>query len=230
MRYQADASASSANVTSADGRVGCRFRVARLRLGARKPDRVAGDAAGRQPDRAVFASRRRDGEGGVVVRVGPGQGSEGSGGGLLVRDVEQQPVLAVRQEILERLGRLAARTRRAHRRADGQQGSLQVAPRRLGALAGTEVAADGALRADLAVGDVRCARSDRRRERLELRDRRRRADRDAGPVAGDPGEPGAGQQHRAFRAQPPARQIGDDDRSAADHRHARLEEGDSLLG
>src|SRR5688500_15074277 len=97
------------------------------------------------------------------------------------------------KEVLERLGRLAAGTRRTNGRADREKGTLQVASRRLGALAGTEVAADGALRPDLAVGDVRRARSDRCRERFELRHRRRRADRDPGSVAGDPGEPGAGE-------------------------------------
>ena len=118
--------------------------------------------------------------------------------GLLEAHVEQQPPLPVREELLQRLGRLAAGAGRAHLCADGEERALEVAPRRLAGPAGAEVPADGALAADLDVGDVGGARPDRRRQLHELRDRRRRADRDARPVARDACEPGAASaEHRA---------------------------------
>ena len=148
------------------------------------------------------AAGRRDREGGVVVGVGPVQGREGAGGGLLERDVEQQPAPALREEVLERLG--SSRRRRPPSGRSRRPPGARPAGRLWGvrALAGAEVAADRALGADLGVGHVRRAGADRGGERDELRDRRRRADRDSGAVAGDAGEPGAGQEHRLLRAQP----------------------------
>ena len=50
----------------------------------------------------------------------------------------------------------------ARGRAEREERALQVAPRRLRALAGAEVPADGPLRADLEIGDVARARPERR--------------------------------------------------------------------
>src|SRR5207245_9515088 len=81
-----------------------------------------------------------------------------------------------RQELLDRLGALAALPGRADTGVEGDQGNLEIAARKLVAAARAEVAADGGLGADLEVAH----RSRRAAERLgcvgERLDRGRCAD------------------------------------------------------
>ena len=89
---------------------------------------------------------------------------ERAGRGLAVGDVEHEPSRVRCEELLERLGPLAAGTLRAHLRVEREQCALQVAARHLAVSGRAEVAADGGLGAHLRVGDVRRARAERRAE------------------------------------------------------------------
>src|SRR5206468_9866803 len=88
----------------------------------------------------------------VVVRVRPVEPGERAGGRLVEAHAQEQALVTLAEEVLERLlGHLALRCR-ARGRPDCEERGLQIASRRLGAIAGAEVPADSALRADLEVG------------------------------------------------------------------------------
>src|SRR5439155_25993572 len=111
-----------------------------------------------EPDGAVRRARARDCERGVVVRVRPVEAGERAGRGLVERDVEQETLAPFREEVLEWLLRDPVLAGGPHRRPECEERALQVAPRRFVALAGADVSADGSLRPDLDVRDVRGAR------------------------------------------------------------------------
>ena len=100
--------------------------------------------------------------------------------GLVVRDVEHEPVRAVAgEEVLDRLASLAAGARRAHPCAERDQRRLQVAARRVGSPRRAEVAADRRLRRGSRGRRRARARSRAaRRASSSVGDRRHRADRD----------------------------------------------------
>src|SRR5438128_435461 len=134
-------------------------------------------------------------------------------------DLEHEAAGAVaRQELLDRLGALAALPGRADTGIEGDQGDLEIATRKPVAAARAEVAADGGLGTDLEVahGSRRAAeRLGRVGERL-----------DRGGCADVPGiallhfvESRAAEQQRPLRAQAAGVDLGHQDRAAADHGH-----------
>jgi hypothetical protein len=119
--------------------------------------------------------------------------------GLLEADVEQEPAPACVEEVPERLGALAAGPGRPRGRAEREERALEVAPRRVVAGAGAQVAADRRLRTDLAVGDVERALRERGRRVGKLREAGhggRRADDDRVAVRRDRVEPRSPEHQR----------------------------------
>ena len=104
---------------------------------------------------------------------------------LLEADVEHEPAVPVGEEVVDRVGPLAARARRANLGVEGEEGRLQVAARGVSPDGSAEISADRRLRADLAVGDVRRALAQGRGQLDEVLDGRHRADRRARAVSSD---------------------------------------------
>ena len=141
--------------------------------------------------------------------------------------------MPVGEEVLERLRPLAVRAGRAHPGVERQQAALEVAARRVVPGADAEVAADRSLAANLVVGEVAGAGGEGGGvllEREQRIDRGGGADRDGVAVDRDAVEPCVREQEHAARIEPTVRDVGDDDRAAADHRRRRAvaEELDGL--
>ena len=134
------------------------------------------------------------------MRVRPVEAGECARSRLVEAHAEKKSFAPLRQELLERLlGHVAVR-RRPGGRSDREKRALEVAARRLVALACAEVSADGPLRADLEVGDVGRARTEWRRHADEVLDRCHRADRDARALRLDPGQARTPEHQRLRRA------------------------------
>ena len=129
-------------------------RTGAVGRGRRGPSR----RAGRRRPRADARHREHR----VLVRVRVVERGEGRCRRLLEADVEQEPAVARVEELLERLRALAAGAGRPRGRAEREERALEVAARRVRAVAGAEVAADRRLPADLEVGDVQRALRERR--------------------------------------------------------------------
>ena len=131
--------------------------------------------------------------------------------------------MAIREEVLEGLCSFPVGTRRAHRRVEREQRALEVAARRIRAVRGTEVPADGGLAANLVVRQVLGAGGQGRHvigEAEQFVDASRGADRDLLSVDADPVEVGLRQQEHAGGIEPAVRDLGHDDCAAADHRRS----------
>ena len=205
------------------GRLTCRLGVGRGCLGRRKALRRE------YPLRSLRAgsSRRRSAR--RTRRVPCSRGCAAGRG----RRTRRQPLRRKLTQSSESVPRASARksssgsslitafTRRSHRRAEGEERALEIAARRLVALAGAEVPAERRLRADLEVGDVRRARSDGRRQ--SRRGRRPVSSRRSSRVIRPSRSPrGRRPSIRACRrSQAAIRQFRDDDRPSADHDDVR---------
>jgi hypothetical protein len=149
----------------------------------------------------------------VGVRAADGRG--GGGLGLGDRDVEDEPARGPRgEEVLDRLGALAAGARRAHLGVEHEQRGLQVAARGLVPGRCAEVAAERGLAADLEVGDAPRTRAQRLDGLLEISERCARADDHPAVLPADARQPGAPDQQRAARPQPAVGDLGHHDRPA----------------
>ena len=190
-RYQAEASASSRSSRPVEASAALPLRSTAVR---RTP--CGADAGGPDAQLAV-ALRGRDGEDRVVVRVGPPRGCvAGLPRRVVVGDVERRAGRPRRDELLQRLGALAALADRAdrwRRARSAPPGGRREARRRRLRRTGCRRPSPGHAPRGRRRG-ARRSRAARRRPRA--RDRRRGADRHAAVLARDPVETGAREQER----------------------------------
>ncbi|CAA9482286.1 MAG: hypothetical protein AVDCRST_MAG13-1241 [uncultured Solirubrobacteraceae bacterium] len=208
--------------------------VARAGEGLLGRPQADGARAGARGGDADLAARPGGADGEDRVGVGVRAADRGAGPGLGVGepDLEHEPALgAGGEEVLDGLRALPAGARGAHLRAEGDEGGLQVAARRLGPGRRAEVAADGGLGAHLEVRHA--ARGGRQRlgKALEPGHGRHRADGRAAARAQDARQAGPAEQERPPRIQPPVPDLRHDDRASGEHRDARpvTERRDRLL-
>ena len=140
---------------------------------------------------------------------------------LFELDFEQQPAVgAGGEEVLDRLGALAAFARRLDLGAERDQCSLQVAAGGCAAGRRAQIPSERRLAANLVICDVACRGPERLWRLLELGHRRHRTDRQRGAVARDSRQPGVLQQQDPIRPEPSVVDLGHQDRAAAQHGHA----------
>ena len=130
----------------------------------------------------------------------------------------------VAEEVLDRVGALAARSGGAHRGVQREQRPLQVTARSVSARCDAEVAADRPLAADLVVREIQRTGGERRHRAGEVgerADRKRGAERDGASRHGVGVEARTREHEHTIGVEASVADVRQDDSAARDDRDAR---------